>query len=51
MRARVRAVPVPEYEAWLDQQSNDIQDAQDAVQQRVQELAGAEAAAAGGAQE
>lgn len=51
MRARVRAVPVPEYEAWLNQQSNDIQDAQNAVQQRVQALAGAEAAAAEGAQE
>ena len=46
MRARVRAVPVPEYEAWLEQQADDIQESQDAVQQRVEELAGAEAAAA-----
>jgi cytochrome c oxidase subunit II len=46
MRARVRAVSVPEYQAWLDQQAADIQDAQDAVQKRVQQLAGESAAAA-----
>lgn len=46
MRARVRAVPVAEYEAWLEQQGDDIQQAQEAVQQRVEELAGAEAEAA-----
>ena len=48
MRARVRAVPVPEYEAWLERQGDDINEAQDAVQERVEELAGAEAAAAVG---
>jgi hypothetical protein len=37
---------VPEYQAWLDQQAADIQDAQDAVQKRVQQLAGESAAAA-----
>ena len=42
MRARVRAVPVPEYEAWLEQQGEGIQQAQEAIQERVE----AEAAAA-----
>jgi cytochrome c oxidase subunit II len=51
MRARVRAVPVPEYEAWLEQQGEDINEAQDAVQERVEALAGAEAAAAEEAEE
>jgi cytochrome c oxidase subunit 2 len=46
MRARVRVVGVPEYEAWLDQQGADIQDAQDAVRKRVQQLAGESVAAA-----
>jgi cytochrome c oxidase subunit II len=46
MRARVRVVSVPEYEAWLDQQSTDIQEAQTAVQRRVQQLAGEAAATA-----
>jgi cytochrome c oxidase subunit 2 len=46
MRARVRVVSVPEYEAWLDQQKADIQDAQEAVQERVQQLGGASAAEA-----
>jgi cytochrome c oxidase subunit II len=41
MRARVRVVSVPEYEAWLDQQKADIQEAQEAVQERVQQLGGA----------
>jgi len=36
MRARVRVVSVPEYGAWLEQQSADIQDAQEAVQEQVQ---------------
>jgi cytochrome c oxidase subunit II len=40
MRARVRAVSAPEYEAWLDQQAADIQDAQEAVQRRIQQLGG-----------
>jgi cytochrome c oxidase subunit 2 len=35
MRARVRAVSVPEYESWLEQQGADIQDAQNAVQEQV----------------
>lgn len=35
MRARVRVVSVPEYETWLEQQSADIQSAQDAVQEQV----------------
>ncbi len=43
MRARVRVVSVPEYEAWLDQQATDIGAAQDAVQKRVDKLAGAKA--------
>jgi cytochrome c oxidase subunit 2 len=46
MRARVRVVSVPEYEAWLEQQSADIADAQTAVQRRVQQLAGEAAATA-----
>jgi cytochrome c oxidase subunit II len=46
MRARVRVVSVPEYEAWLDQQKVDIQEAQDAVQKRVQQLGGASGAEA-----
>jgi len=46
MRARVRVVSVPEYQAWLDQQGKDLQDAQEAVQKRVQQLGGAEAGAA-----
>jgi cytochrome c oxidase subunit II len=46
MRARVRAVPVPEYEAWLEQQGDDIQAAQEAVQERAEELAAAAAGAA-----
>jgi cytochrome c oxidase subunit 2 len=40
MRARVRAVSAPEYEAWLEQQSADIQDAQGAVQERLEQLGG-----------
>ena len=40
MRARVRVVSAPEYEAWLAQQSADIQDAQEAVQERIQQLGG-----------
>jgi cytochrome c oxidase subunit 2 len=51
MRARVRVVSVPEYEAWLEQQSADIRAAQTAVQQRIQQLAGQGAAAAGQAAE
>ena len=46
MRARVRVVSVPEYEAWLDQQKADIQEAQEAVQERVQQLGGASVAEA-----
>jgi cytochrome c oxidase subunit 2 len=46
MRARVRVVSVSEYEAWLDQQKADIQDAQEAVQERVQQLGGASVAEA-----
>ena len=38
MRARVRVVSAPEYEAWLEQQSADIQDSQEAVQKRIQQL-------------
>jgi cytochrome c oxidase subunit 2 len=40
MRARVRVVSVPEYEAWLEQQQADIREAQTAVQQRIEQLAG-----------
>jgi len=40
MRARVRVVSVPEYQAWLDQHANDLQEAQQAVQKRVQQLGG-----------
>jgi len=32
MRARVRVVSVPEYQAWLDQQASAIQTAQEAIQ-------------------
>jgi cytochrome c oxidase subunit II len=39
MRARVRVVSVQEYEAWLEQQASDIQEAQEAVQQQVTEAA------------
>ena len=46
MRARVRVVSVPEYEAWLDQQKADIQEAQEAVQERVRQLGGASVAEA-----
>ena len=46
MRARVRVVSVPEYQAWLDRQGKDLQDAQEAVQKRVQQVGGAEAGAA-----
>ena len=46
MRARVRVVSVPEYEAWLDQQKADIQEAQEAVQERVQQLGGTSVAGA-----
>ena len=46
MRARVRVVSVAEYEAWLEQQADDIDEAQSAVQERVDELAGAGAARA-----
>jgi cytochrome c oxidase subunit 2 len=46
MRARVRVVSVPEYEAWLEQQADDIDEAQSAVQERIDELAGADAARA-----
>jgi cytochrome c oxidase subunit II len=41
MRARVVVVSVPEYKAWLDRQSEDLQQAQEAVQRRVQAAAGA----------
>ncbi len=34
MRTQVRVVSVPEYEAWLEQQAADIQDAQTFVQER-----------------
>ena len=44
MRARVRVVSVAEYEAWLEQQADDIAEAQGAVQARVDELARAAAA-------
>lgn len=50
MRARVRVVSVPEYEAWLERQQGDIQEAQEAVQRRVERetaadpIAGAEEA-------
>ena len=46
MRARVRVVSAPEYEAWLEQQSADIQDSQEAVQKRIQQLGGPGAAEA-----
>jgi cytochrome c oxidase subunit II len=46
MRARVRVVSVPEYQAWLEQHGEDLQEAQDAVQQRVGQLAGGAAEAA-----
>jgi cytochrome c oxidase subunit 2 len=46
MRARVRVVSVPEYQAWLDQRGEDLQEAQAAVQKRVRQLGGAEAGAA-----
>jgi hypothetical protein len=46
MRARVRVVSAPEYEAWLEQQGADIQDAQEAVQERIQQLGGPGAAEA-----
>jgi cytochrome c oxidase subunit 2 len=36
MRARVRVVDVPEYEAWLEQQKADIQTAQEFVQEQLQ---------------
>jgi cytochrome c oxidase subunit 2 len=39
MRARVRVVSVPEYEAWIEEQATAIQVAQEAVQQRVTEAA------------
>lgn len=52
MRARVRAVSVPEYQDWLEQQKDDIQKAQAAVQKRVEELGpgAVPGAAAGGTQ-
>jgi hypothetical protein len=37
----VVVVSVPEYKAWLDRQSDDLQQAQEAVQRRVQAAAGA----------
>lgn len=37
MRTRVRVVDVPAYQAWLDQQARDIQEAQDFVQQALGE--------------
>jgi cytochrome c oxidase subunit II len=46
MRARVRVVSVPEYQAWLEKQGADIQEAQTAVQERVQEPSGGAAGAA-----
>jgi len=39
MRARVRVVSVPEYEAWIEEQATGIQEAQEAVQQQVTEAA------------
>jgi cytochrome c oxidase subunit 2 len=36
MRTRVRVVDVPEYESWLEQQGNDIQEAQTAVQEEAE---------------
>ena len=39
MRARVRVVSVPEYEAWIEEQATAIQEAQEAVQQQVAEAA------------
>jgi cytochrome c oxidase subunit II len=36
MRAQVRVVSVPEYQAWLEQQAADIQEAQAAVQEVVE---------------
>jgi cytochrome c oxidase subunit 2 len=48
MRTRVRVVSVPEYETWLEQQGADIQQAQDAVQQRLQATGGGAGAVQGG---
>jgi cytochrome c oxidase subunit II len=49
MRARVRVVSATDYEAWLDQQAADIQEAQEFVQERIQGgQAAAGAAAASG---
>ena len=35
MRTEVRVVSVPEYEAWLERQATDIQEAQDFVQEEI----------------
>jgi cytochrome c oxidase subunit II len=35
MRTEVRVVSVPEYEAWLERQATDIQEAQDFVQEQI----------------
>ena len=52
MRARVRAVDVPEYEAWLEQQEADIQTAQEFVQEQLRSGEGAAAqGAASGSEE
>jgi heme/copper-type cytochrome/quinol oxidase subunit 2 len=40
MRTRVRVVEVPEYQAWLEQQGSDIQEAQNFVQQALGETGG-----------
>lgn len=37
MRARVEVLSVPDYEAWLDEQAADIQQAQEAIQLQVEE--------------
>jgi len=46
MRTRVRVVDVPTYEAWLEQQATDIQEAQAFVQEQIAAGAGGEPAGA-----
>jgi cytochrome c oxidase subunit 2 len=50
MRARVRVVSATDYEAWLDQQAADIQEAQEFVQERIQGGQAAAGAGPGGGQ-
>jgi len=49
MRARVRVVSVPEYQAWLDDQASAIQKAQEAVQAGPPDAGGAAEDTGGGA--